>query len=80
MMNSQEVLNLVARMRYAAGRLASEQYNNGCYSRSGGSRAVNDFNHFASELEQLALDLVRKEAVEDALAQLPLGQTVVIKL
>lgn len=80
MMNSQEVLNLVSCMRHSASRLASEQYSNGCYSRFGGSRAISDFNSFASELEQFALDLVRKEAVEDAIAQLPLGQTVIIKL
>lgn len=80
MMNSNEALNLVVRIRSAANRLSNEQYKNGCYSRFGGARAVSDFNSFANEIEQLALDLVRKEAVEDALAQLPIGQTVIVKL
>lgn len=80
MINSQEVLNLISRMRDSAGRLAFAQYKNGCYSHFGGSQAIRDFNSFASELEQLALDLARKEAIEDALAQLPLGQTVIVKL
>lgn len=80
MLNSNEALNLVARIRSAANRLSHEQYTNGCYSRFGGSRAISDFNNFANEIEQLALDLVRKEAVEDALAQLPIGQTVIVKL
>lgn len=80
MMNSNEMLNLVAQIRHSAAALRSEQYNNGTYSRSGGNTAYHDLNKYAAMLEEAAIDLVKKEAVEAALAQLPINQTVIIKI
>ena len=80
MMNSTEMLNLVADIRNSAARLRNEQYANGLYSRSGGSVACRAFDDYAAILEKFAIDLVKKEAVEAALTQLPVGQTIIVKI
>lgn len=79
-MKSKEILSLVKEMRCSAKALKASQYSNSTYPRYGGNNACDDFEKYASILEAYALDLVRKEAVEEALSQLPLTQTIVIKI
>lgn len=79
-MKSKEILSLVKEMRCSAKILKDNQYSNGTFSKYGGNNACYDFEKYASILEAYALDLVRKEAVEEALSQLPLTKTVVIKI
>ena len=80
MMNSTEMLNLVAQIRRSATDLKAEQYRNGTYSRSGGTTAYYDLNKYPNVLGAFAIDMVTKEAVEAALAQLPISQTIIVKI
>jgi hypothetical protein len=80
MMNSNEMMKLVAEMRYSAEKVRSEQYRNGTYSRDGGNTAKYDFERYADILEKMAVELIKKEAVEAALAQLPISQTIIVKI
>lgn len=79
-MNSNDLLSLVSDLRRSASRLHDAQYANGSYSRDGGDSARWAMERYATALEQMAIELIKKEAVEAALAQLPLSQTIIVKL